>query len=50
LQTALAYADAFYAGEALKLTTLVEHHAHEELEAARGRLASSAGGSQEYWR
>ena len=47
LQTALAYVDAFYAGEALKLSTLVEHHAHEELEAARGRLASSTGGSQE---
>ena len=47
LQTALAYVDAFYAGEALKLTTLMEHHAHEELEAARGRLASSSGGSQE---
>ncbi|NUZ08903.1 TolC family protein [Piscinibacter koreensis] len=47
LQTALAYVDAFYAGEALKLTTLMEHHAHEELEAARGRLASSTGGSQE---
>ena len=47
LQTALAYVDAFYAGEALKLTTVMEHHAHEELEAARGRLASSTGGSQE---
>jgi outer membrane protein TolC len=47
LQTALAYVDAFYAGEALKFTTLMEHHAHEELEAARGRLASSTGGSQE---
>ena len=47
LQTALAYVDAFYAGEALKLTTLMEHHAHEELEAARGRLASAAGASQD---
>ena len=47
LQTALAYVDAFYASEALKLTTLMEHHAHEELEAARGRLASSTTGSQE---
>ena len=27
LQTALAYLDAYYAGEALKLTTLTEHHA-----------------------
>jgi outer membrane protein TolC len=42
LRTALAYVDAFYAGEALKLTTLMEHHAHEELEAARGRLASAS--------
>ncbi len=47
LQTALAYLDAFYAGEALKLTTLMEHHAHEELEAARGRLASSNGSGQD---
>ena len=47
LQTALAYVDAFYAGEALKLTTLMEHHAHEELEAARGRVASATSGSQE---
>jgi len=47
LQTALAYVDAFYVSEALKLTTLMEHHAHEELEAARGRLASSTSGSQE---
>jgi cobalt-zinc-cadmium efflux system outer membrane protein len=47
LQTALAYVDAFYAGEALKLTTLMEHHAHEELEAARGRLASATSASQE---
>ena len=47
LQTALAYLDAFYASETLKLTTLMEHHAHEELEAARGRLASAATSSQE---
>jgi len=47
LQTALAYVDAFYAGEALKLTTLMEHHAHEELEAARARLSSTTGSSQE---
>ena len=43
LQTALAYLDAFYAAEALKLTTLNEHHAHEELAASRARLASSSG-------
>ncbi|NDZ16052.1 transporter [Variovorax sp. WS11] len=47
LNTALAYLDAYYAGEALKLTTLMEHHAHEELEAARARLASPTGSSQE---
>jgi cobalt-zinc-cadmium efflux system outer membrane protein len=46
-QTALAYLDAFYASEALKLTTLMEHHAHEELEAARGRLSSANASSQE---
>jgi outer membrane protein, heavy metal efflux system len=47
LQTALAYLDAYFASEALKLTTLTEHHLHEELEAARARLAASAGGSPE---
>ena len=47
LQTAMAYVDAYYAGEAIKLTTLMEHHAHEELEAARGRLASSSASGQE---
>ncbi len=47
LQTALAYLDAFYAGEALQLTTLTEHHAQEEFAAARARLASAAGSSQE---
>jgi outer membrane protein TolC len=47
LQTALAYIDAYFAGESLKLTTLSEHHLHEELEAAKGRLSSSAGSSQD---
>ena len=47
LQTALAYLDAFYAAQALQLTTLMEHHAHEEYEAARARLASASGGSEE---
>ena len=47
LQTALAYLDAYYAGESLKLTTLTEHHVHEESEAAKARLASSTGSSQE---
>ncbi len=47
LQTALAYVDAFYAKEALKLTSLMEHHAHEELEASKARVASATGSSQE---
>jgi cobalt-zinc-cadmium efflux system outer membrane protein len=47
LQTALAYLDAYFSGEMLKLTALSEHHLHEELEAAKGRLSSSSGGSQE---
>ncbi|MEJ1165364.1 TolC family protein [Variovorax sp. CCNWLW186] len=47
LQTALAYVEAFYAGEALKLATLMERHAHEELEASRARLSSAAGSSQD---
>jgi cobalt-zinc-cadmium efflux system outer membrane protein len=47
LQTALAYADAVYAGETLKLGTLMEHHAHEELEASRARLSSAAGSTQD---
>ena len=40
LRTALAYVDAFYAKEALKLTSLMAHHAHEELEAAKARASS----------
>lgn len=44
LQTALAYLDAYYAGEALRFTTLNEGHAREALEAGRGRLAAAAGG------
>ena len=47
LQTALAYLDAFYAGESVKLAALMEHHAHEEFEASRARLSSAAGSSQD---
>jgi outer membrane protein TolC len=47
LQTALAYLDAYFTGETLKLATLAESHAREELEAAKGRLASPTGSSQE---
>jgi hypothetical protein len=39
--------DAWYAGEALKLATLTEHHVHQELEGSLARLAASAGGSPE---
>lgn len=45
LQTGLAYLDAYFAGETLKLTQQTEHHAREELEAARARLASNLGNS-----
>lgn len=47
LQTALAYLDAFFAGESFKLTSLTEHHVHEEAEAAKARLSSSSGAGQE---
>jgi outer membrane protein TolC len=47
LQTAIAYVDAFYAKEALKLTSLMEHHAHEELEASKARVSSATGNSQD---
>ncbi len=47
LQTALAYVDAFHANEALKLTSQMAHHAHEELEAAKARVSSATGSSQE---
>ncbi|MFG6486850.1 TolC family protein [Roseateles sp. BYS78W] len=45
LQAAMAYVDAWYAGEALKLTTQAEHHLREELDTARARLAAAGGGS-----
>jgi len=45
VQTAMAYIDAFYTGEALKLTMLSEAHVREELEAGKGRLASASGSS-----
>ena len=47
MQTALAYVEAYFAGEALALTTLNEMHAREELEAGKGRLATVAGSSAE---
>ena len=47
LQAAMAYVDAFWAGEALRLATLAEHHADEALEAAKARLSSASGGGQD---
>jgi outer membrane protein TolC len=47
LRAAIAYVDAFYAGRMRELTALNERHAREELVAARGRLASATGSSQE---
>lgn len=43
LQTALAYIDSWFAGQALLLTELGEHHAHETLAAGQARLASPNG-------
>ena len=45
LQVTLAYLDAWFADAASRLAVQTEHHLHEELAAARGRLAAAAGGS-----
>lgn len=47
LQSALAHIEAYYAGEAARLTALNERHAREELEAGKGRLATVSGSSAE---
>lgn len=47
MQAALAYVDAYYAGEMLGLAALNEMHAREELAAGRGRLATVSGSSSE---
>jgi len=47
LQTALAYVDAYFAGEALRFATLDEHHAGEAFELAKARLASASGDAQD---
>jgi len=47
MQTAMAYVDAYYAGQVLALTTLNEKHAREELQAGKGRLATVSGNSAE---
>lgn len=47
LQVALAYLDAWYAGEALKLTAQTEDRLNEEQATAQARLAAAAAGSVE---
>jgi outer membrane protein, heavy metal efflux system len=47
LQTALAYLDAYYAGEALELTRLAEQQATETSSVVTTRLASASAGSGE---
>jgi outer membrane protein, heavy metal efflux system len=47
MQTAMAYVDAYYAGQALALAMLNEKHAREALEAGKGRLATVSGNSAE---
>lgn len=47
LQTGLAFLDVYFARSAFELVTEAEHHAHDELEAARARLASASATSQE---
>ncbi len=46
-QTALAYLDAFYIGESVKLAQRLEQQAQEELAASRARLSSATASSQE---
>ena len=47
MQTATAYVEAYYAGQALTLTTLNEKHAREDLEVGKGRSATASGNSGE---
>lgn len=47
VQTAVAYVDAYYAGELLRLATVNGKHAREEFEAAKALLASTSGSSGE---
>lgn len=47
LQAALAYVEAWYAGEALRLASLGGHHAHEALATAQSRLSTPSGSSAE---
>jgi len=43
----MAYIEAYYAAQVLKLMSLNEKHAREELEAGKGRLATVSGNSAE---
>lgn len=47
VQTALAFIDAYYAGEVLKLSTANEGHAREAAATARARLSSGSIGAQD---
>lgn len=47
LQTAMAYVEAYYAGQALALTVVNEQQARQALEAGKGRLATVSGNSAE---
>ena len=47
LQTALAYIDAYYAAEGLKLSTSNEGHAREAAQTARARLSSGNTSAQD---
>jgi outer membrane protein, heavy metal efflux system len=47
LQTALAYVEAFYAGEVLKLGVSGEEHARESVSTARARLSAGSGSAQD---
>jgi outer membrane protein TolC len=47
MQTATAYVEAYYAGQALALTALDEKHAREDLEVGKGRSATVSGNSGE---
>jgi cobalt-zinc-cadmium efflux system outer membrane protein len=47
LQTTLAYIDAYFAAEALKLALVNESHAKEAVLTAQSRLASGSGNAQE---
>lgn len=47
LQTALAYVDAYFSAEALRLTEQGERHAREELDVGKSRLSTVSGSSAE---